>query len=106
MRYLARAEALQAAAGSSSPDFPALLAICGMKVTTARLQLLELFAGGASLDFHAVCRALDDNAIHLPPGTVQRVLCDLCANGLLERDAPAGTPGVRFTRRRPGAGPQ
>jgi Fur family ferric uptake transcriptional regulator len=79
-------------------DSAAELRSAGLRVTPARLAILDTVRGGNHLDVDAVTTAARDRLGHVSFQAVYEALHAFTAAGLVRRIEPAGSP-ARFERR-------
>jgi Fur family ferric uptake transcriptional regulator len=83
---------------SPSPDTAAHLRGVGLRVTAARVALLETVRHGAHLDVEAIASGVRDRVGHVSLQAVYEALNALTAAGLIRRIEPPGSP-ARFEGR-------
>ena len=79
-------------------DDAASLRAAGLRVTAARLAILDAVRQGDHLDADGVARAVRDRVGHVSTQAVYDSLHALTAAGLLRRIEPAGSPARYETR--------
>ena len=83
---------------SRSPSTAEELRGAGLRVTAARVALLETVRGGDHLDVEAIAAAVRDRIGHVSLQAVYEALHALTAAGLIRSIEPAGSP-ARFEGR-------
>ena len=83
---------------SRNPTTAEELRGAGLRVTAARLALLETVRGGAHLGVEAIASGVRDRVGHISLQAVYEALNALAATGLVRRIEPAGSP-ARFEGR-------
>jgi Fur family transcriptional regulator, stress-responsive regulator len=84
--------------GSQPPTAAEELRAAGLRVTAARVALLEIVRDGDHLDVEAIAAGVRDRLGHVSVQAVYEALHALAAAGLVRRIEPAGSP-ARFERR-------
>jgi Fe2+ or Zn2+ uptake regulation protein len=83
---------------SQTPSTAAELRGAGLRVTAARVALLETVRDGEHLDVEAIATAVRGRVGHISTQAVYEALHALTAAGLIRRIEPAGSP-ARFEGR-------
>ncbi|WP_188197127.1 Fur family transcriptional regulator [Nonomuraea sp. SYSU D8015] len=83
---------------SQTPTTAEELRGAGLRVTAARVALLETVQAGDHLDVDAIATGVRDRVGHISLQAVYEALHALTAAGLVRRIEPAGSP-ARFERR-------
>src|SRR5919106_3886089 len=78
--------------GSRTPAAAAELRSAGLRVTAARVALLETVKDGDHLDVEAIASGVRDRVGHVSLQAVYEALHALTAAGLVRRIEPAGHP--------------
>ncbi|MBD0421872.1 transcriptional repressor [Streptomyces sp. TRM S81-3] len=84
--------------GSRAPNTAEVLRDAGLRVTAARVALLETVRAGDHLDAEAIASGVRDRVGHISLQAVYEGLHALTAAGLLRRVEPPGSP-ARFEGR-------
>ncbi|MBR7829153.1 transcriptional repressor [Actinospica sp. MGRD01-02] len=83
---------------SQTPNTAEELRGAGLRVTAARVALLETVRDGAHLDVDAIAAGVRERVGHISLQAVYEALHALAATGLIRRIEPAGSP-ARFEGR-------
>jgi Fur family ferric uptake transcriptional regulator len=85
-------------APSQTPTSAEVLRGAGLRVTAARVALLETLRDGHHLGVEAITSGVRERVGHVSPQAVYEALHALAAAGLVRRIEPAGSPAL-FERR-------